>query len=156
MFWVDRKMTTSEFITKHENRRKKPYPDTAKPPKMTIGVGWNFSDNPLPPHIAQYLKEHGEITDEMIDSLLECSISVAEDDCHDLFPDFDNFSANRKMALTDFLFQLGKTKARRFVNSIAMINTGRWEEAAEEMRKSAWAEQVPKRAKEVTDLIEAS
>jgi lysozyme len=146
-------MTVSEFIEKHEGRRKKPYKCPAG--KMTVGVGYNFDDNPLPPHIAQYLKKHGQITDAMIDDLLQCSISIAEDDCHDLFPDFDNFTENRKMALTDFVFQLGKTKASRFVNSIAMINTGRWEEAAANMLKSTWAQQVKKRAAEVTDLIEA-
>ncbi len=145
-------MTIPEFITKHEGRRKKPYKCTAG--KNTIGVGWNFDDNPLPPHIANYLKNYGEITDEMIDLLLQMSIARADADCRVLFPDFDNFSENRKMALTDFVFQLGLVRASKFVNSIHMINTGQWEEAAQNMLASKWAEQVPKRATEVTNLIE--
>jgi GH24 family phage-related lysozyme (muramidase) len=59
------------------------------------------------------------------------------------------------MALIDFVFQLGKTKALKFHHTIAAINTGRWEDAANHMRQSAWFKQVPKRAVEVTDLIEA-
>ena len=145
-------MTIPEFISKHEGRRKKPYKCTAG--KNTIGVGWNYDDNPLPSYIADYLKKHGEITDEMVDYLLQISISTAKADCHTLFPDFDNFSENRRMALTDFVFQLGLIRASYFVNSIAMINTGRWEEAAENMLKSNWAKQTPKRAAEVTNLIE--
>lgn len=145
-------MTVYELIEQHEGRRKKPYKCTGG--KNTIGVGWNFDDNPLPEHIADYLKEHGEITDEMIGYLFEVSVGRAEDDCHALFPDFDNFTINRKMALTDFVFQLGRKTASDFVHSIAMINTGRWEEAAENMMKSRWAKQTPTRAEEVTALIE--
>ena len=146
-------MTVYELITKHEGRRKKPYKCTAG--KKTIGIGWNYDDNPLPVYIAAYLKKHGEITDEMINYLLDISVGRAIDDCRTLFPDFDGFSINRQMALTDFVFQLGRKTASTFVNSIAMINTGRWEEAAENMMKSRWATQTPKRAEEVTDLIAA-
>jgi lysozyme len=144
-------MTIKEFITKHEGRKNKPYKCSAG--KNTIGVGWNFDDNPLPPHIADYLRKNKQITDEMIDSLLECSISIAEDNCHDLFPNFDNFSENRKMALIDFLFQLGFTRARKFVHAVAAINTGRWEDAGKEIENSSYFKQVPTRAREVIDLI---
>lgn len=146
-------MTIEEFIEKHEGRRKKPYKCTGK--KNTIGVGWNFDANPLPKNIADYLKKHGEITDTMIDLLLSLSVKNAISDCLDLFPNWDDISVNRRMALIDFVFQLGKTKASKFVHAIAAINTNRWEDAAKEMRDSAWFKQVPNRAQEVTDLIEA-
>jgi lysozyme len=144
-------MTIEQFIEKHEGRRKKKYQCSAG--VWTIGVGWNLF-NPLPKKIAAYLKTNGEITDAMVDELLRLSIAVALNDCESLFPDFENFSDNRRMALIDFLFQLGKSRAKNFVHSIAMINTGRWQDAAENMRDSAWAAQVPTRAKEVTALIE--
>jgi hypothetical protein len=35
-----------------------------------------------------------------------------------------------------------------------MINTGRWEAAAENMMKSNWAKQTPNRAREITKMIE--
>lgn len=145
-------MTVAEFIAKHEGRKNKPYRCPAG--ARTIGVGYNYDANPLPKHIADYLKVHGKITDDMIDELLNISIEIAEGDCMRLFPDWDNFTPNRKMALTDFLFQLGYTKASKFIHAIAAINTGRWEDAAMHMRNSAWAHQVPKRAEEVTEMIE--
>ncbi len=145
-------MTIEEFIEKHEGRRKKPYKCPAG--ANTIGVGYNFDANPLPKNIADYLKKHGEITDTMIDLLLSLSVKNAISDCLDLFPSWDNISLNRRMALVDFVFQLGKTKVSKFVHAIAAINTGRWEDAAKEMRDSAWFKQVPVRAQEVTDLIE--
>jgi GH24 family phage-related lysozyme (muramidase) len=111
--------------------------------------------NPLPKTIADYLKKHGEITDDMINILLNISVSNAIKDCLDLFPTWDDISLNRRMALIDFVFQLGKTRASKFVHTIAAINTGRWEDAAENMKESAWAKQCPKRAQEITDLIEA-
>jgi lysozyme len=146
-------MTIESFIEKHEGRRKKPYKCPAG--ANTIGVGWNMDANPLPKTIADYLKKYGEITDDMINILLNISVSNAIKDCLDLFPTWDDISLNRRMALIDFVFQLGKTRASKFVHTIAAINTGRWEDAAENMKESAWFKQVPKRAQEVTDLIEA-
>jgi lysozyme len=146
-------MTIENFIEKHEGRRKKPYKCPAG--ANTIGVGWNMDANPLPKTIADYLKKHGEITDDMINILLNISVSNAIKDCLDLFPTWDDISLNRRMALIDFVFQLGKTRASKFVHTIAAINTGRWEDAAENMKESAWFKQVPKRAQEITDLIEA-
>jgi lysozyme len=145
-------MNTEQFIEKHEGRKLKPYKCPAG--ANTIGVGWNMDANPLPGAIGRYLKENGRITNEMADQLLSISIKVAASDCEDLFPGFDTFTDNRKIALIDFLFQLGKSRALKFVHAVAAINTGRWDNAATEMRNSAWAAQVPNRAKEVTGLIE--
>jgi lysozyme len=145
-------MTVYELIEKHEGRRKRKYRCPAG--AWTIGVGWNMDANPLPEDIAAYLKQHGEITEKMIDRLLVISVKRATEDCHYLFPDFDNFTENRRMALVDFVFQLGLTRAKRFVHSIAAMNTGRWEEAAARMRESLWFRQVPKRAATITKMIE--
>jgi lysozyme len=146
-------MNVNQFVSGHEGRRRKPYLDTAKPPKWTVGCGWNMTDNPLPKPIKAYLDEHGEITEEMIDQLLDMSIKTATFDCHKLFPDFDNFTENRRMALVDFTFQLGYNRAKKFVHAIAAINTGRWEDAKKEMLNSTWANQCHNRAADVTKLI---
>lgn len=145
-------MTIYSLLEKHEGRKHKPYRCTGG--KRTIGIGHNFDDNPLPPHIADYLKKNGQITDDMVDELLETDILHATADCCVLFPGFDSFSERRKMALVDFVFQLGFNRARKFIHSIACINIGRWEKAGEQMRKSAWAEQTPNRAMEIISMIE--
>jgi GH24 family phage-related lysozyme (muramidase) len=145
------KETLNQFIERHEGRRYKVYKCSAN--ADTIGVGHNLI-NGLPAHIEAYYKANKKITDDMVDELLEADIRHATADCHVLFPEFDSFSENRKFALIDFMFQLGFTKARRFVHSVACINTGRWEKAGEQMRKSAWAEQTPNRAMEIISMIE--
>lgn len=145
-------MTVYDLITNHEGRKAKPYKCTAG--HWTIGVGHNMDANPLPPDIADYLQKHGRITDEMIDRLLENDVRAAVADCHVLFPEFDSFSDPRRMALTDFVFQLGFKRARTFSKSIAAINTGRWRDAAQEMGDSTWFTQVPKRATEIISMIE--
>lgn len=146
-------MTVYELIEKHEGRKNKPYRCPAG--SWTIGVGHNFDANPLPPDIDYYLKQNGQITDEMIDRLLEADIRAAVADCHVLFPNFDSFSEARRMALTDFVYQLGFFRTRRFIHSIACINTGRWDKAGEQMRQSEWYKQTPKRAQEIIEMIEA-
>lgn len=145
-------MTVYEFIEADEGREYKMYPCTGG--ANTIGVGHNCDVNPLPPEIAEYLKAHGRITGEMINRLLEKDVREAVADCHVLFPEFDHFSDARRMALTSFLFQLGFRRARTFKHAVAAINTGRWEDAKKHMLDSAWAQQTPKRAQRITDIIE--
>ncbi len=128
-------MTITELLTSHEGRKRKPYKDTATPPKRTIGVGWNFTDRPLPAPIKAYLDEHGEITEEMIDTLLEISIKEATQDCKDLFPDFDSFTENRQMALIDLIFNMGRFKiSHKFPTFCHNINIKDWQGAANELK----------------------
>lgn len=145
-------MDVYEFIEKHEGRRARPYLCPAG--ANTIGVGWNMDANELPPDVSHFLTENGHITDEMIDRLLKTSVRQAVADCRVLFPNFDGIDDARRMALTDFVFQLGFRRTRQFRRAIAAINTNRWEDAAKEMRDSAWYTQTPRRAQEVTDIIE--
>ena len=147
---VDIKLIAA-FITKHEGRRRKPYKDSLG--VQTIGVGWNMVSNPLPPATQAYLTEYGEITEEMIDDLLERSIRHTNADCHVIFPDFESFTDNRQLALLDFVFQLGFSRVKMFIHTLAAINTGRWEDAANEMRQSVWAKQVPTRAAEIIQMV---
>ena len=121
---------------------------------MTIGVGHNFDDNPLPNDIKKSLEQFGKIDDEQIDRLLNQDIRYAVHDCQVLFPSFNEFSDNRRMALIDWMFQLGFRGVRNFKKAVKAINAEDWELAARNMAESAWArEQTPKRAKEVIELI---
>ena len=141
-----------KLIIRHEGERAKPYKCTGL--ANTIGRGYNFDANPLPRHIREFLKRNGFITKDMIVELYNISIEQAEGDCMRLFPEFETFSDDRRMALTDFVFQLGYTRASKFIHAITAVNTGRWEDAAAHMRDSNWARQTPNRAKEITELIE--
>lgn len=144
-------MTLYEFIEKHEGRRKKPYKCPAG--KLTIGVGHNIDANPLPIDIKIHLAEYGYIDNEMIDRLLNTDIRHAVADCQVIFPAYNTMSDNRRMALVDFVFQLGFTGARRFTRSVNAINAEKWDDAARYMGESLWARQCPSRSKEVCALI---
>lgn len=144
-------MTVREFITRHEGRMNMPYKCPSG--KRTIGIGWNYDDNPLPKDIADYLKQNGKILDEHIDRLFSIALIRSVNDCKKLFPDFENFSHNRKMALTDFLYNVGLTTASKFKKAITCINAGGWDDAAKHMQNSLWFGQVGDRAKEVIQLI---
>lgn len=144
-------MTLYEFIEKHEGRRKKPYKCPAG--KLTIGVGHNIDANPLPIDIKRHLAQYGSIDNEMIDRLLNTDIRHAVADCKVLFPQFATFSDNRRMALIDFVFQLGFTGAKKFTRSVNAINAEKWDDAARYMGESLWARQTPVRAAEVIKLI---
>lgn len=129
-----------EMTRRHEGYRRKPYRCLGM--KMTIGIGHNFQDNPLPAHIRNYLLEHGEITDEMVMELFEGDIQAAISDCKKLYPKFDSFSKRRRAALVDFLFNLGFKRASAFRNTNLAINDGRWEDAAEGIRNSLYYRQL--------------
>ena len=141
------------MLERHEGRKRVPYNDTATPPNLTVGVGWNMHTNPLPDDVALYLGQHGEITDEMIDRLLEISVWKAEASCRRVWPGFDGFSRNRQDALIDFMFNCGEKTVRGFTNTVADISAGRWASAAARLMKSAWAKEVKGRALDVTNLL---
>ncbi len=146
------------MLERHEGRKNVPYNDTDTPPNLTIGVGWNMHANPLPDDIAMCLMHHGEITDAMVDKLLEISAAKAEEVCKRVYPGFDGFSLNRQDALIDMAFNMGEGNAKHglksLVNTNTDINAGRWASAAARLAKSAWAAEVKTRAQDVIKLIE--
>jgi len=140
-----------EMLAADEGRKKKPYKCTAG--HWTIGVGRNMDANPLPPEIATYLEETGEITDLMIDDLLDFDSASAILDCGKVWPGFKSFSENRQLALANFMFNVGIGTAKKFVNTNYAINHGNWERAAQGLENSLWYRQVPNRAKRIVALI---
>jgi GH24 family phage-related lysozyme (muramidase) len=124
-------------LTLHEGRKNKIYTDTVG--NVTCGIGHNLSDK--------------GVSDAVIDLLYQEDVADAIADVKKLIPAFDSLSDNRKIALTDFSFQLGYFKMSQFTNSIALLNSGKFSDAADNMLQSLWAKQVPSRAKEVTDMI---
>ena len=59
----------------------------------------------------------------------------------------------RRGALTNMAFQLGVEGLMGFRNSLELMRTGNYREAADNFMKSKWANQTPNRARRVTDQI---
>lgn len=146
-----KKMTLKELLIKHEGKRYKPY--LCSKGKWTIGIGHNIDAKGLPHDMQSYLTQYGRITDVMIDILYEQDVNEAIEDCLRLYSNFKGFSKGRKKALIDFLFNMGFSRARKFIKANKAINEGRWEDAGYEMKDSLWYHQVGDRADEVIEML---
>ena len=137
-----RKMKT--YIKNNEgsnivNGRHIPYKCTAG--KLTIGYGRNLSDNGISEYEATIL--------------LDSDISDALTDLRKVFThdEFETLSFNRKMVLTDLVFNLGYPKFIKFKKMIQAVKDKDWKEAARQLKDSNYYKQVTNRAKRNIELI---
>ena len=133
-------MTAHDLIKSHEGLLLRRY--KCQSGHNTIGYGWNLDAWELPHEVASYFRIHGRITEGMADYLLDIQIGTAMHDCRDLYPGFDGFSDNRRAALTDFLYNIGSCRALGFKKMRAAILAGDWNEAADQVRDSAYWRQL--------------
>lgn len=126
-----------EELIRDEGLRLKPYRCTAG--KLTIGVGRNLDDVGISASEAAYLLQHD------IDRVLaELNLRL---------PWWAGLSENRQRALVNFTFNVGIGTVLTFKRTLALLQDGKYEEAADEMLNSKWAKQVGTRSKRVTDMI---
>ena len=124
-------------LPQDEGRRPFPYRDTVG--KITIGVGRNLSDD-------------GLATDE-IELLLANDILAAQRTAIDLIPNFESLSDVRKAVVMNMAFNLGEARFAGFHKTLQAIIDGRWDEAADNMLASVWANQVGVRARRLANMM---
>ena len=112
-----------------EGVRNFPYEDTVG--KLTIGVGRNLDDRGL--------------SDDEVNYLLANDIDLALAGAN-TFPWFQSLDEVRQMVVADMIFNLGLTRFRGFIKTIAAIAAGDYEAAADEMEDSRWYRQTGRRA----------
>jgi len=120
-----------------EGVRSKPYVDTVG--KTTIGVGRNLTDVGL--------------SSEEIDYLLTNDINKASKLLFESLPWVNSLSEVRQRALVNMTFNLGIKGLLGFINTLNLIQNGKYEEASQSMLKSKWATQVGARAKRLSLMI---
>jgi len=128
------------MLKRHEGYSNVPYRCSEN--KLTIGWGWNIDANPLPKHIKAYLDAWGYLLPEHCEQLLDISIDRATKACKRLYPDFSTETENRQNALIDLMFNMGERTLKEFKNTNRAINEGRWNDAAEGLRKSLYWRQL--------------
>jgi lysozyme len=128
------------MLIRHEGKRNKKY--RCSKGHWSIGIGHNIDALGLPKDIKAYLDEHGRITDEMIKRLFAADVMDAVTACMKLYPQFNTFSEARRLALVDFLFNVGIGTAQQFVNTNRAVNGGDWTAAAEGIRTSLYWKQL--------------
>jgi lysozyme len=126
------------LLIKHEGRRNKPYLDSVG--KTTIGVGRNLTDKGL--------------SNDEVDYLFANDVGEAMTQAIRVFPGLYLWSENRQNALIDMIFNMGIARFMGFKKMIAALKVNDWATAANEMRHSAWANQLPARVTELASMVE--
>lgn len=130
-------MSIFEQLKHHEGVRRLPYECPAG--KLTIGVGRNLDDRGL--------------SDDEIDLLLRNDIWTAMQELDAVWPEWRKLSRNRQDALIDMMFNLGRTRFRKFEKFLSALKSGDYAKAADEMLNSKWANQVGKRAETLARMM---
>ena len=126
-----------EQLIAHEGLRLKPYRCTAG--KLTIGVGRNLDDVGISREEALHL--------------LGQDIMRCEADLDRALPWWRQMSERRQRALLDMCFNMGLRTLLSFKNTLALLEAGQYDAAADNALQSKWARQVGKRAITVTNMI---
>ena len=131
------KQKLAEQLKVHEGLRLKPYKDTVG--KWTIGIGRNLEDKGITEQEALFMLNND--VDYFYDKIKkEINWFWALDDV-------------RQNVLVNMAFNLGVSGLLTFKNTLRLISFNRYEEAAEEMLNSKWANQVGYRAEELAEQM---
>ncbi len=132
-----------DMLKRHEgknvdkNGRHIPYICSAG--MITIGYGRNLTDNGISEMEAMNMLVH-----DMEEAFRDIDL---------IFPEIYSFSPNRRLALLDMMFNLGKPRFLGFKKMIEAVREGDWERAAEEAEDSKWYGQVGSRGEEVVSML---
>lgn len=125
-------------LIRHEGKSLKVYEDTAKPPRLTVGVGRNLSDR--------------GISEDECALMLDNDIKMAE-----LYAKgyewYESLDEVRQAVVIDMQFNLGPTRFAGFKKMIEAIERKDWKEAATQMLDSAWSVQVGNRALRLAEMM---
>jgi lysozyme len=125
------------MLQRHEGLRLKPYKCTAG--KLSIGYGRNLDDMGISEVEAMVLLRH--------------DIERCYDELN-VFSWFADLDQVRQEALIDMLFNLGLPTFLEFKKTLKFVAEGKYSQAAEEMLRSKWADQVGDRAKELAYMMD--
>ena len=107
----------------------------------TIGYGHNLDSVPITIHAA--------------DIILEDDIDAAVQDMHSIFPNLNQWTDARWIAIVNMRFNLGSSGFRKFKKMIEALQKEDWHQAAIEMEDSVWHTQVGDRAVELVQIMES-
>lgn len=126
-----------EQLIDHEGEKLFPYVDTVG--KTTVGVGRNLTDVGIS-------KEESRI-------LLANDIKKVVAGLDAALPWWDSLSEARQRVLADMAFNLGLKGLLGFKNTLALVQRGDYDEAADNMLLSKWATQVGRRATTLAGMM---
>jgi lysozyme len=109
---------------------------------LTIGVGRLIDE-----------RKGGKLRPDEITYLLNNDIDDRIEALTRALPWFQDLDDARRGVLLNMAFQLGTQGLLRFERTLGLVRDGKYEEAADAMLLSRWAEQTPKRAKRMSEQM---
>ena len=132
---MDRRLEA--LLRLHEGERLKPYTDTTG--HLTIGVGRHLTDM--------------GITAAESEMLLRTDVARTREAVCRAWPWVEQLDPVRQAVVLDMAFNLGVKGLKQFKRTLALLQKGRWEAAADAMLDSLWAKQVGQRAVRLAQMV---
>ena len=129
-----------KVLVEHEGLCLDLYRDTASPPRWTIGIGRNLSDVSL-----------RDETEALY--LLGRDLDAIRAELDHAWPHWRQLDEVRADVVLSMAFNLGVSGFMRFVKTRRFIEEQSWDRASLEMLRSRWAEQVGRRAIELSTML---
>ena len=146
-------------LIRDEGIEKYAYKDTKDIETIGVGINLNRKDSieilkNLGYNIEELKKGNQTLSKATMSYMLELNASTAEKEVRSTIKNYDELPENKQRALTNMMFNLGKTRFKKFKNMINAINNKDYEKASKEMLNSKWAkEDVPNRATRINTLF---
>ena len=93
------------------------------------------------------------VPNEQVNDWFERDISVAINDCKQIFNNFDSLPEEIQRVLANMSFQLGRPTLSKFSKMIAAVEMEDYQEMANQMEDSRWFRQTPNRAQRLIDRV---
>jgi lysozyme len=124
-------------LARDEGRRNRPYTDSVG--KLTIGIGHNLTDNGL--------------SDAAVDFVFDEDLAIVFVELDQYLPWWREMDEPRQAVLTNMCFNMGIKVLLTFEHTLAAMQRGDYQAAADEMANSKWAEQVGPRATRLITMM---
>jgi len=138
-------MNLREQLIEFEGTRLHAYPDP-----LTGGEPWTIGRGHCGPEVCPGLIW----SMEEVESAFDADIAEKTAQCEAAFPWFSALNEPRQAVIVGMCFQMGLDRLKNFVNTLAMVQAGEYDRAADGMRNSRWAHQTPIRAVKLARQME--
>lgn len=153
-------MALSKSIVSEEGVKDSVYVDSTG--NKSVGIGFNLDANG-----ARKAWKDAGITEDFnavasgkqklsrasAEKLYAVKHDEAHEDAQGMVSNWNNLGEYQKEALTSMVYQMGAAGVRKFKTTLARIEKGDFQGAAQSMLASAWAKQTPQRAQRVAEMM---
>ena len=143
-------MNLKESIKIHEGFRDSVYLCPTGHP--TVGYGFRVADLSAD-ELALNAGVVEPMSKEVAEKILDIKITKFKKQVYNALPWLTYAPMDIQDALCEMAYQMGVAGLLGFKNTLAMIKERKYTQAAENMLKSKWATQTPKRAKQIANLV---